>query len=84
MHYRNGREAKNGDTVIMVPVGGGIPVAGILYGAVAGNDCCDGRIAHMSYSDTYANLKECLHVDDVANAKVESFSPITAFVDPKQ
>lgn len=32
MHYRNGREAKNGDPVMLVPKhGNGVPVVGILY-----------------------------------------------------
>jgi len=69
MHYKNGREAKNGDKVIWIPTYGA-PVAGILYDAVAGNDYCNGRIAITSQSDPCPNLKECLHVEDIAVAEV--------------
>jgi hypothetical protein len=52
MHYRNGREAKNGDKVIsLAGYGSGHPVninaVGILFDAVPGKDYC-------------------LHVDDLA------------------
>ena len=64
MHYKNGREAKNGDKVILIP-SYGAPVVGILYDAKAGNDYCNGKIALTSPSDPMPNLKECLHLDDV-------------------
>ncbi len=64
MHYKNGREAKNGDKVVLVS-SYGPPVAGILYDAVAGNDFCNGRLAPTSPSDPCPNLNECLHWDDV-------------------
>jgi hypothetical protein len=67
MHYKNGREAKNGDKVVLVP-SYGQPVIGILYDATAGNDHCNGRIAPISTSDACPNLKECLHLDDVLKA----------------
>lgn len=67
MHYKNGREAKNGDKVILFP-SYGAPVTGILYDAVAGNDTCNGRIAATSPNDPMPNLAECLHVDDVKAA----------------
>lgn len=71
MHYKNGREAKNGDKVIMIPTHAGYaPVAGILYDAVAGNDFCNGRIAITSQNDPCPNLKDCLHADDVASATI--------------
>lgn len=69
MHYKNGREAKNGDKVIVLSAYGP-PVAGILYDAVAGNDYCNGRIAVTSSSDPCPNLKDCLHADDVRVADV--------------
>ena len=67
MHYANGREAKNGDKVVLVP-SYGTPVIGILYDAVAENDYCNGKIAVTSPSDPCPNLKECLHLDDVLAA----------------
>jgi hypothetical protein len=69
MHYKNGREAKNGDKVIVIPAYGA-PYAGILYDAKPGNDFCNGKIAVTGGSDPCPNLKECLHADDVAAADV--------------
>jgi hypothetical protein len=71
MHYRNGREAKNGDKVVKL---GGyredgatpeIMSFGVLHSAVAGNDYCNGGIAPLT-GDTNACLCDMLHVDDVA------------------
>jgi hypothetical protein len=67
MHYKNGREAKNGDKVVLIP-SYGVPVVGILYDAVAGNDTCNGKIAPIASNDPMPNLKECLHLDDVLKA----------------
>lgn len=67
MHYKNGREAKNGDKVVLIPSYGN-PIVGILYDAVAGNDYCNGRLAPMSPFDPSPNLKECLHLEDVLKA----------------
>lgn len=63
MHYRNGREAKNGDKVMLIPQYGD-PVVGILYDATPGVDLCNGKLARFSYGDPVPNLKECLHLDD--------------------
>jgi len=63
MHYANGREAKNGDKVLVIPSYGS-PYVGILYDAQAGNDYCNGKVALISISDPCPNLKECLHLDD--------------------
>ena len=66
MHYRNGREAKNGDKIVKLGVEGGKIVAfGILYEAVAGNDYCNGAISTIS-NDQMACICDCLHVDDLA------------------
>ena len=67
MHYKNGREAKNGDKVLLIP-SYGAPVVGILYNATAGNDTCNGNLAPCSPNDPCPNLKECLHLDDVLKA----------------
>jgi hypothetical protein len=63
MHYANGREAKNGDKVVLFGFGG--PLVGILYDATMGNDYCNGKVAITRPNDPCPNLKECLHVEDV-------------------
>lgn len=75
MHYRNGREAKNGDRIISLN-GGKINAFGILRDAVPGNDYCNGYIMPFisecqpaltpQESDPTACMCDCLHVDDVA------------------
>lgn len=67
MHYKNGRQAKNGDKVMLIP-SYGAPVVGILYDAQPGNDYCNGKIAPIAPNDPSPNLKECLHLDDVLKA----------------
>lgn len=66
MHYKNGREAKNGDKVVLI--NDYSSVIGILYDATAGNDYCNGKLAPISPNDPCPNLKECLHIDDVKKA----------------
>ncbi len=83
MHYKNGREAKNGDKVLLIPSYGG-PIAGVLYDAVAGNDFCNGRIAPTSPSDPMPNLKEVLHIDDVNAATIPDNSAKPAATPPTQ
>ena len=66
MHYKNGREAHNGDKVALFSYDGkSILAVGILYDAVAGNDYCNGKIAPIAPNDPMPNLKECLHLEDV-------------------
>lgn len=79
MHYKNGREAQNGDKVMLIPAYGGAPVVGILYGATAGNDYCNGHIAPISPNNVCPNLKECLHLDD-AMALLNAETPVDAQV----
>ena len=67
MHYKNGREAKVGDKVVLL-YAYGPPMIGILYDAVVGNDYCNGRLAAIAPNDPSPNLKECLHLDDVMKA----------------
>ena len=64
MHYRNGREAKNGDKIVKLD-GGKIVSFGILFDAVPGNDFCNGRIAPAQFMPDGACLVDSLHVDDV-------------------
>ena len=68
MHYRNGREAKNGDKVVSLAGYGGNPInaVGILFDAVAGNDYCNGNIASTIGGPVMgACMCDCLHLDDV-------------------
>jgi hypothetical protein len=68
MHYRNGREAKNGDPIVQLTMDSkGLVVAhGILYGATPGNDYCNGYIAPVQQVITGACMCDCLHIDDLA------------------
>lgn len=72
MHYRNGREAKNGDKVISLAVYGSGPVninaVGILYDARSdGGTHCNGSIASTIGGPVVgACLCDCLHLDDLA------------------
>lgn len=69
MHYRNGREAKNGDKIVQLGGygdGAQIVAVGVLYDAKAGNDYCNGSIAPVQQAITGACLCDCLHLDDVA------------------
>ena len=64
MHYRNGREAQNGDRIVKL-AGGKIVSYGVLYGATPGNDYCNGSIAPAQTTVDYACMVDCLHVDDL-------------------
>lgn len=65
MHYRNGREAKNGDKVVQLNANG-IAGVGVLYDAQPGNDYCNGYIAPtITAAPQIACMCDCLHMDDV-------------------
>lgn len=67
MHYRNGREAKNGDKVVQFGCdGSSIVSVGVLYDAHPGNDYCNGMVASTNPTVTGACMCDCLHVDDLA------------------
>jgi hypothetical protein len=70
MHYRNGREAKNGDKIVQLE-GGRVVAFGVLHSAVPGNDYCNGNIATIQSPQQYACIVDCLHVDDVAEYLAE-------------
>lgn len=69
MHYRNGREAKNGDIVVQIGTFGNddgkITAVGVLHSATPGNDYCNGNIAPIQNPITGACLCDCLHIDDI-------------------
>ena len=69
MHYRNGREAQNGDKIVRLE-GGNVVAVGELRGATPGNDYCNGDIWASIDGGTpvkvsYACLCDCLHVEDL-------------------
>ena len=66
MHYRNGREAKNGDRIVRLNNEGKVEAFGVLHSAVPGNDYCNGNIAVVQAMNEYACIVDCLHIDDVA------------------
>lgn len=73
MHYRNGREAKNGDRIVSFGSGGGskIEAVGILVNAVPGSDHCNGQVVTIHSWNSGAAfvagacICDCLHADDV-------------------
>ena len=65
MHYKNGREAKQGDMVLFMDPYSNRPVTGILYGTISQSETCNGRLAVPSANDPLINIKDCLHIDDV-------------------
>lgn len=65
MHYRNGREAKNGDKIVKLD-GARVVSFGVLHSASPGNDYCNGNIAVVQPTNDYACMCDCLHVDDLA------------------
>ncbi len=70
MHYRNGREAKNGDKIVSLAgygsSTGDINAIGILFDATPGNYYCNGFIASIIGGPVVAAcLCDCLHVDDL-------------------
>lgn len=66
MHYRNGREAKNGDKVVQIGFDGKVAAFGVLHSAVAGNDYCNGSIAPAQSAKEGACIVDCIHEDDLA------------------
>lgn len=75
MHYKNGREAKVGDKVL-VP-NGNYTFVGVVVQTVAGSDTCN-LYAVPLQNTQLANCKDCLHIDDVAAASIpDSSKPST-------
>lgn len=70
MHYKNGREAKDGDKIMSLEHG----AAGVLHSTNAGAETCNGRMATVSPNDPWVTLSRCLHVDDIAAADVPDSS----------
>lgn len=66
MHYRNGKEAKNGDKIVQIGADGKIEAVGVLHSAVPGNDYCNGYIAPTQSPVTIACMVDCITVEDLA------------------
>ena len=64
MHYRNGREAKNGDKVIQLTLDGKVVQFGVIFDNVPGNDYCNGSLAPV-HGVVSACLVDCLHIEDI-------------------
>ena len=61
MHFRNGKEAKNGDLIVKLE-GGKIKAFGVLHSATPGSDYCNGYIAPVQSVTDYACMVDCLHI----------------------
>lgn len=70
MHFKNGREAKNGDQVVMVENEGKLVVSGILHSASGSDNTCNGSIRQVNGQDHYANLSKCVHAEDILKATI--------------
>ena len=66
MHYRNRREAKNGDKIVQLKMDGCVEAFGVLHSATPGSDYCNGNIAVIQHPAACVCLVDCLHVDDLA------------------
>ncbi|MCB1279879.1 hypothetical protein [Prosthecobacter sp.] len=73
MHYRNGREAINGDKVAQLETQSGkVTAIGTLQNATPGNDYCNGKIVvdgGQQYGPAIiigACMCDCIHIEDLA------------------
>lgn len=71
MHYKNGREAKEGDPVITKDQYSGKMKAGVIHSLLGVSDTCNGQLAHPVPGGVFnscINVKDCLHAEDAWNA----------------
>jgi hypothetical protein len=71
MHYRNGKEAKNGDKIVQIGENGEITAVGVLHSAIPGNDYCNGYIAPTQSPVTGACMVDCITVEDLAQLLID-------------
>ena len=69
MHYKNGREAKEGDKILVLSEYG-LPLVGVLHSTTAESDTCNGKVSPLSPNDQMVTINDCLHVDDVLAASI--------------
>lgn len=66
MHYKNGREAREGDPIIFKDYNGKVK-SGSLHSTTVGTDTCNGQAAYAimgGMSNACITLKECYHAED--------------------
>ena len=84
MHYRNGREAREGDPVITAD--NGVPTAGTIHSLKAGSTSCNARLAIPTpggIENRYVTIGECHHAED-ALAAVEPNDQLTPLTAPTE
>jgi hypothetical protein len=71
MHYKNGREAKNGDHVITKGYGGQV-VSGVIFNLIATTSACNCNVAVVKPGGTYdltcQDVGEMFYAEDGFNA----------------
>jgi hypothetical protein len=81
-HYKNGRLAKNGDAVVLLPEPrkNFKPVAGYLHGLQEGTTC-NAQIEGSGVYSTCVTVSQCLHADDISAASIPD-SSVPDFKEP--
>ena len=66
MHYKNGREAKQGDTILIPETYGRPPVIGVIVGYQAGSTSCNLNVVPSIGGQMLSciSASDCLHVQD--------------------
>jgi hypothetical protein len=67
MHYKNGREAKEGDKIISVDYQKRVQV-GVVLDLIAGSDTCNATLIRPIGQPWSVNLKDCYHAEDALAA----------------
>ena len=75
MHYKNGKEAREGDPVVCRPDGRyDYTIAGKLHTINGTSDTCNGQVAVPivgGVTQVYVYIKDCYHAEDAYNAAEE-------------
>lgn len=72
MHYRNGREAREGDFVVHRESTGPVR-SGRLQSLSAQSQTCNGQLVYPTFTGNQIvtiNIKDCLHAEDALGAFV--------------
>lgn len=78
MHYKNGREAKEGDQMVGVDTNGKA-VGGTLVNLLSGSETCNGNVlpANILWTLPLVSVKDCLHIDDMESTPCDSPEKVT-------